>query len=113
MVIEGLENNIYNAYGVFTKENTLVSYIDYKYKEDKVHIGVCYTVDNYRGQHLMKHLFYMIMLLYPNKYYYLTTYDSNINMIYCLEDIGYKKYKQEQDRIDNTFSLYYDYDLRK
>lgn len=109
IVEEGIRTKCYDAIAFFDDKGKIVAYLDYRIECDQIHIGVCFTLPQYRRQNYMEHLFQIVMEDKSIRRFYLTTYEGNEGMISCLEKLGFVIFDRKKDRIDNTDSLFFEY----
>ncbi len=109
MALSGLTSGKWTGVGIFDDKDELMAYLDYKVKENSVEIGICYTLEQYRNNHLMSKLLKYVMDEYPDTRFEMGTYEANIAMRKCCEGLGYKETHRKKDRIDGTYSVYYEY----
>lgn len=108
MALEGLDSGKWKAIGMYNENDELVSYLDYKMtKVGNVEIGICFTLEEYRGKHFMGALIEYLKGKFPDKAIEVGTYENNIAMRKCFERLGFQEVNEKQDRIDGTKSIYY------
>lgn len=109
MALSGLTCGRWTGVGLFNANGQLMAYLDYKIKEDSIEIGICYTLEKYRNNHMMSKLLSCVMAKYPGTRFEMGTYEANTPMRKCCEGLGFTETHRKKDRIDGTDSVYYEY----
>ena len=128
MAYEGLWNEIWTAYGYFSPDGKLISYLDAKLRIDSgVELGIALTDPRFRGMQLATSLINFFRLLYSHCRLFGGTYEENRSMRRTFNTTGFteimyydkitdKRTKKIAERIDpmhpedkskDTNSVYY------
>ncbi len=111
MAYDGLIQGKWFGVGCFGENEELMSYFDYKmHKDGKIEIGICLTMEEYRGRGLAKLLLGFLIACYPTQEIIIGTSEGNFGMIACIEKMGFKEeYRIPNDRINGAASIHYRY----
>lgn len=111
MAYDGLIQGKWFGVGCFGENEEIMSYFDYKvHKDGNIEIGICLTVEEYRGRGLAKLLLNFLIACYPNQEIIIGTSEENLGMIACIEKVGFKEeYRILNDRINGAASIHYRY----
>ena len=108
MVIDGLNSGKWKGLCIKDKNGKICSYLDYKFKNETIEVGVCYTDRDYRGLNLFQTLFSSFLNTFHDKHIIIGTHEKNATMINCLYKFNFVMYKQVRDRIDFSNSLHFE-----
>lgn len=108
MAYEGLWNEIWTAYGYFSPDGKLISYIDAKLRIDGyVELGIALTDPQFRGMQLATSLIYFFRLLYAHWRLFGGTYEENRSMRRTFDTAGFTGimyYDTQTDKITNKIA---------
>lgn len=109
MAYDGLEHGKWIGFGCFSESEELMSYCDCKEHEDgEIEIGICFTMEAYRGCGLAKLMLHYLITGYPNQEITIGTAESNVGMIACIKKMGFQEeYRVSDDRINGKSSIHY------
>lgn len=103
MAYEGLEAEIWTAYGYFSPDGKLISYLDAKLRIDGgVELGIALTDPQFRGMQLATSLIYFFRLLYAHWRLFGGTYEENRSMRRTFDTTGFTGimyYDRKTDKI--------------
>lgn len=111
MAYEGLMQEKWLAYACYNECEDVMSYIDYKeHKDGVIEIGICFTVEQYRGIGLAKLMLQFLFALFPNREITIGTAECNKNMISCIQHMGFQEESRvPNDRVNGDASIHYRY----
>ncbi len=111
MAYDGLIQKKWFGVGCFGENEELMSYFDYKvHKNGNIEIGICLTVEEYRGRGLAKLMLHFLFTLFPDREITIGTAECNENMISCIQHMGFQEeYRVPNDRINGKSSIHYRY----
>lgn len=90
MAYEGLWSEIWTAYGYFSPDGKLISYLDAKLRIDGgVELGIALTAPQFRGMQLATSLIYFFRLLYAHWRLFGGTYEENKSMRRTFDTSGF------------------------
>ncbi len=103
MIVNGLQNGIWTAYGYFSPAGKLIAYLDAKIRVDgSVEYGAALTESKYRGMQLASSLIYFFKLLFAYSRLFGGTYEENKSMRKTFDSTGFKQilyYDRDADRM--------------
>lgn len=103
MAYEGLWSGIWTAYGYFSPDGKLISYLDAKLRIDGgVELGIALTDPQFRGMQLATSLIYFFRLLYAHGRLFGGTYEENKSMRRTFDTTGFTGimyYNPQTDKI--------------
>ena len=108
MASNGLQSGKWKGIGLYNMQDELMAYLDYKVKDEAIEIGICFTIEEYRNNHLMRELIQFLVEKNSNMTIEIGTYEKNRSMRRCCERLGFKEKERKADRIDGTNSIYYE-----
>lgn len=109
MAFNGLTQNKWFGFACFDKCGRLISYCDYKvHHSGEVEIGICFTVQPYRGQGMAKMMLHILLTCFSDREITIGTSENNINMIACIKKMGFlEEYRIPNDRVNGDASIHY------
>ena len=109
MAFNGLKQNKWNGFACFDESKKLISYCDYKiHRSGEVEVGICFTMQSYRGQGLAKMMLHILLTCFSNQEITIGTSENNISMIACIKKMGFlEEYRIPNDRVNGDASIHY------
>ena len=103
MAYEGLDHEIWTAYGYFSPDGKIISYLDAKLRIDGgVELGIALTDPQFRGMQLATSLIYFFRLLYAHWRLFGGTYEENRSMRRTFDTTGFTGIKYYDPQTDKT-----------
>lgn len=110
MLLNGFRSGKWHGIGLQDpRGKQLVSYLDYAVKKEagEVEVGFCMTHPDWRGRGLVTRLLAVLVLLYFDHSFRISTHEANVAMSRALRHFGFSvSTRLPRDRINGEMTLY-------